>query len=140
MKTTGALTLEIRPSLLGQGLVTILAGAGLATVFYVQPSLMVFLVAALVIGAAWSWLLLRLNRPTWRRVVISHQADQVVLIGQGKQRHSGKFSRRLINTGLLVIFSMSDQHGSHRVWLFGDSADRAALARLREILSSGPGG
>jgi hypothetical protein len=136
MKTSGALTLEVKPSLLGQGLVTLIAGIALATVFYLRPSLVVFLVAAVIIGLLWAWRLNRFNRLPWRRVVVSQNADQIVLLGHGKQRHSGHLKRCLLNTDLLVGFSMADEHGTHRVWLFPDNIGKPTFQRLRQILQN----
>ncbi len=138
MKTTGALTLDIKPSLLGQGLATLIAGIALAAVFYLRPSLVVFLVAAVIIGLVWAWRLQRFNRVPWRKVVVSQAGDQVVLLGHGKQRHSGHFKRSLLNTGLLVGFSMADEHGTHRVWLFPDNINKPDFQRLRQILKNPP--
>lgn len=136
MRKSGALTLDIKPSLLGQGLVTLLAGIVLATIFYIRPGFTVFLITALIIFVLWAVCLQRLNRPRWRRVVVSHNGEQLVLLGHGKRKHSGHFKGKLLNTGMLVAFSMSDQEGSHRAWLFADNADRESFQRLREILDS----
>ena len=135
---TGALTLDIKPTLLGQALATLLAGVALAAVFYLRPSLLVFLVVAVVIGLLWAWLLQRFNRRTWRRVVVSPTGDQVVLTGHHKQRHSGQIKSRLLNSGMLVAFSVLDEHGTHRVWLFADNVEQGSFKRLREILKSQP--
>jgi len=136
MRKTGALTLDIRPSLLGQGLATLLAGILLAAAFYIRPGFVIFVVAALIIFVLWAVCLQKFNRPRWRRVVISQNGEQVVLLGHGKRKHSGRFKGKLVNSGLLVAFSMSDNEGSHRVWLFPDNADRESFKRLREIIAA----
>ena len=136
MRKAGALTLDIKTSLLGQGLATVLAGILLATVFYARPGFVIFVIGAVVIFLLWAFCLQRLNRPRWRRVVISQNGQQVVLFGKGKRKHSGKLNGKLLDSGLLVAFSMSDDEGSHRVWLFPDNADRDSFKRLREILAA----
>ena len=136
MRKTGALTLDIKPSLLGQGLATLLAGILLAAAFYIRPGFVIFVVAALIIFVLWALCLHKFNRPRWRRVVVSQNGEQVVLLGHGKRKHSGRFKGKLVNSGMLVGFSMSDNQGSHRVWLFPDNADGEGFKRLREILAA----
>ncbi len=135
MRKAGALTLDIKASLLGQGLATVVAGILLAAVFYARPGFIIFVIGAVVIFLLWAVCLQKLNRPRRRRVVVSQNGQQVVLFGKRKQKHSGKFKGKLIDTPLLVVFSMSDDEGSHRVWLFADNADGESFKRLREILA-----
>lgn len=134
MRKITALTLKIKPSLLGQALVTIIAGAALAVFFYVQPPLVVFVVAALVIGLLWAWRIAAFNKPRWRRVVVSTHGDQITLSGHGKQRIVGHFGGGLIDTSLLVGFKVKNDQGIHRVWLFVDNVEPEDYVHLREQL------
>ncbi|MCH8478511.1 MAG: hypothetical protein LAT56_11270 [Wenzhouxiangella sp.] len=134
MRKTTALTLDIKPSLLGQALVTILAGTALAVFFYVPPPLLVFVGAALAIGLLWAWRIAAFNKPRWRRVVVSTHGDQITLSGRGKQRIVGHFGGGLIDTGLLVGFKVKTEAGAHRVWLFVDNIEAENFVRLREQL------
>jgi hypothetical protein len=135
MKKSGALTLDIRPSLLGQGLVTMLACLAFLVIFYLQPSILLFGVMALAIAGLWAWRIARLNKPRWRRVVVSHTGDQVTLTGKGKLRRSGHLDKAMLNTGLLAGFSVSTEQGRQQVWLFPDNVDGDGFRRLRELMS-----
>jgi len=134
MRKTTALTLDVKPSLLGQAIVTVIAGAALAVFFYVQPPLLVFIGAALAIGLLWAWRIAAFNKPRWRRVVVATHGDQITLTRGGKQRIVGHFGGGLIDTGLLVGFKVKADAGSHRVWLFVDNVEAENFTRLREQL------
>ncbi len=134
MRKTTALTLDVKPSLLGQAVVTIIAGTALAVFFYLQPPLLVFVGAALAIGLLWAWRIAAFNKPRWRRVVVSTHGDQITLSGHGKQRFVGHFGGGLIDTGLLVGFKVKADAGIRRVWLFVDSVEAEDFVRLREQL------
>jgi hypothetical protein len=135
MKKTGALTLDIRPSLLGQGIATLLAVLAFLVVFYLQASILVFIVLALAIAALWAGAIVRINKPRWRRVVVAHTGDQVTLTGKGKLRRSGHLDRAILNSGLVAVFRVNTEQGAQRVWLFPDSAQGDGFRHLREVLS-----
>ena len=134
MKKTGALTLDIRPSLLGQGLMTMIAGFALAVIFYLQTSILMFVILAVAIGLLWAWRIARLNKPRWRRVVVSHTGDHVTLTGKGKLRRNGVIGKIIFNTGLLTGFSVTTDQGDQQVWLFPDNVEGDGFRRLREVL------
>ena len=134
MKKTGALTLDIRPSLLGQGLMTMIAGFALAVIFYLQTSILMFVILALAIGLLWAWRIARLNKPRWRRVVVSHAGDHITLTGKGKLRRNGHLGKVMLNTGLLTGFSVKTEQGDQQVWLFPDNVGSDGFRRMREQL------
>jgi hypothetical protein len=134
MKKTGALTLDIRPSLLGQGLATLLAVLAFLVVFYLQASILLFVLVALAIAGLWAWSIVRLNKPRWRRVVVAHTGDQVTLTGKGKLRRSGHLQKATLNSGLVTGFKVDTEQGKQQVWLFADSVEGDGFRRMRELL------
>ncbi len=135
MRKTGAITLDVKPSLLGQAVVTLLAGVALAVAFYVQPPLLVFLVVAIAVGLLWAWRIAAFNKPRWRRVVVATHGDQIVLSGKGKQRVSGHLAKRKLDSGMLVGFSVNSDEGQHSVWLFADNVPSEQFGELRDQLN-----
>ncbi len=137
MTKGGTLTTDLKVSLFGQGIVTVLAGLVVAVMFYLQFSLWGFLGALVAVILVWAWLMHRINRFRWRRLVISHHGEQVVLIGRDKYREAGRIGKRLVVSPFVCCFSV---HGErHRYWLclFADSTDSSSWRKLREVLSSG---
>ena len=135
MKTTGAITLDIRPSLLGQGIATLLAGIGLAVVFYVQPHIVAFIVTAVAIGLAWAWAIQRLNTPRWLKVVVSTHGDQITLIGRGKARKIGHIHGTGVSNGLVTAIDVRIEDQHQKVWVFADSSEGDGYKRLRARLA-----
>ncbi len=135
--TKGAsLSADLKVSLFGQGLVTILAALVVAVIFYLQVSLWAFLIVLVGVILVWAWLMHRINRFRWRRLVISHHGEQIVLIGRDKYREAGRLGRRLVVSPFVSCFSV---HGErHRYWLclFADSTDAATWRKLREQLAA----
>ena len=134
MKTTGSLTLDIRPSLLAQGLATLLAGFGLAAVFYIQPNLFAFIGVAVAIGLLWAWAIKKLNTPRWLKLVLSTHGDQITLIGRGKARKIGHVSGIGISNGLATAIKVTMDDHTQTVWVFADSSEGDGYKRLRARL------
>lgn len=134
MPKGGTLSVDLRISLLGQGLVTLVAGIALATVFFLQLSLWIFLVSFVVIALIWAWLIHRINQFRWRRLVISQHGEQVVLVGRDKYREAGRLDRRLVVSALVSCFSVRGERGRRWLCLFSDSTDRASWQRLVALL------
>ena len=137
MPKGGSLSVDLKVSLLGQGVVTVLAAVVVAVIFYLQVSLWAFLAVLVAVILVWAWLMHRINRFRWRRLVVSHHGDQIVLIGRDKYREAGRFGKSLVISPFVSCFSV---HGErHRYWLclFADSTDSTSWRKLRELLSAG---
>lgn len=134
MPTGGTLSVDLKVSLLGQGLVTVLAGTALAVIFFLQISIWIFLGALVVIALIWAWLMHRINRFRWRRIVVSQKGNQVVLISRDKHREAGRLKRRLIISPLVSCFSVEGDQGHHWLCLFSDSAETSSWRRLVALL------
>lgn len=130
MPKSGTVSIDLKVSLMGQGLVTICLAAILAVMFYVQLSLWLFLGAFVVLVLIWAWLMHRINRFRWRRLTLSQHGDQVVLIARDKYREAGKLKRRYIVSSLISCFSVEGERGRHLLCLFPDSTDQGSWRRL----------
>ncbi len=133
MPATGTLSIAIRTSLLGQGMVTIVFALAIAVVFYLQLSLWIFLAVLLVTIVLWGLIIHRVNRNPWRRIVISQQGRQAVLVSD-HARESGTISPRTRVWSGLVVLVVDTPKKRRRLWLFSDSADGSDWKRLVDSL------
>ncbi len=130
----GTISVDLKVSLFGQGVVTILAAIVVAVAFYLQLDIWFFLAVLVAMILLWAWLMHRINRFRWRRLVLSHSGDQVVLIGRDKYREAGHFGRRLIVSSFVTCFSVKGERRRYWLCLFADSTDAASWKHLREML------
>lgn len=130
MSKSGTLSVDLKVSLLGQGLVTVLLALVVAVIFFVQASLLVFLGALVVLLAVWAWLMQRINGFRWRRLALSHDGEHVVLIGRDKYREAGRISRRFLISPAVCCFRVEGERRPYLLCLFSDSADSADWRKL----------
>lgn len=130
MSKSGTLSVNLKVSLLGQGLVTVLLALVVAVVFFIQASLLVFLGALVVLLAVWAWLMQRINGFRWRRLALSHDGEHVVLIGRDKYREAGRISRRFLINPAVCCFRVEGERRRYLLCLFSDSTDSADWRKL----------
>lgn len=134
MQSAGTLSISLKPSLLGQGLVTVLAGLAIMALFYLQVNILLFLGLLVVIGMLWAWEIHRMNRMPWKKLLVTG-GQQVILVDRKKHRHSGHIAARPFVSPALICLSVRFNTGSRRfLCLFGDSADRDDMRRLAAAL------
>lgn len=139
MTRSGTLSVDLKVSLLGQGLVTVLAGAVLAVIFFLQLSLWLFLGTLFVVALIWAWVMHRLTTFGWRRLVLSHHGNRIILISRDKHRETGQLQRRLILSPLLACLQVRTEHGRRRrLCLFPDSTDETGWKHLLALLRNRP--
>ena len=134
MAKGGTVSIDLKVSLFGQGIVTILAAVVVAVAFYLQLDIWFFLGVLVAMIVLWAWLMHRINRFRWRRLVLSHKGDQIVLIGRDKYREAGRLGRRVIVSSFVTLFSVRGERRRYWLCLFADSADSADWKQLRELL------
>jgi len=134
MAKGGTVSIDLKVSLYGQGVVTILAAIVVAIVFYLQLDIWFFLGVLIAMVLVWAWLMHRINGFRWRRLVLSHGGEQIVLIGRDKYREAGRLGRRLIVSSFVTCFSVKGERRRYWLCLFADSTDKADWKRLRELL------
>ncbi|MFW5926587.1 MAG: protein YgfX [Wenzhouxiangella sp.] len=134
MARSGTRSVDLKVSLLGQGLVTVAIAAILVAIFFIQVSLLVFLGALVVLVAIWAWLMQRINTFRWRRLTVSHDGEQVILIGRDKYREAGRIARRYAINPLVCCFSVEGERGRHLLCLFSDSTASGQWRKLVDVL------
>lgn len=134
MAKGGTVSVDLKVSLFGQGVVTVFLAILLALGFYLQLDIWVFLGILVGLIVVWAWLMHRINRFRWRRLVLSSSGDQIVLIGRDKYREAGRIGRKLIVSSFVTCFRVNGER--HRYWLclFADSTDDTSWRRLREMI------
>jgi hypothetical protein len=135
MAKGGTVSVDLKVSLFGQGIVTVLLAGVLAVAFYIQLDIWVFLAVLVGLIVLWAWLMHRINRFRWRRIVFSSTGDQVVLIGRDKYREAGRLGRRLIVSPFVSCFRVKGERRGYWLCLFADSADDQDWKRLRELVA-----
>ncbi|QOC21083.1 hypothetical protein IC757_08400 [Wenzhouxiangella sp. AB-CW3] len=137
MAKSGTLSVDLKVSLYGQGLVTVLLAVVVALAFYLQLGIWIFLGVLLAMILIWGWLMHSINRFRWRRLVLSHSGEQIVLIGRDKYREAGRLGRCLVVSPFVTCFRVNGERRRYWLCLFADSTDRVGWKRLRETLKSG---
>ena len=128
---------ELKVSLLGQGAITALAIMVLAGTFYARPDFAVFAVMLVGVALVWAWLLHRMNRLPWRRILISPDG-QVVLVARDRHTETGRLAGRPVVAPFLICFSVRIKSGQkRRLWVFPDSTDGEGFRRLGKMLGQG---
>lgn len=130
MTKSGTLAVDLKVSLLGQGLVTVVIALIVAVIFFIQASLMVFLGGMIVLLALWAWLMHRINTFRWRRLTLSHDGEHVVLIGRDKYREAGRIGRRFIINPAICCFRVEGERRRYLLCLFSDSTDSTHWRKL----------
>lgn len=126
MPKSGTLSVDLKVSLLGQGVATVLIAGILAVIFFLQASLLAFLLALVALLALWAWLMQRINRFRWRRLTVSHDGGQIILISRDKYREAGRIARRYLISPAACCFTVEGDRGRHLLCLFPDSTGRSA--------------
>jgi hypothetical protein len=127
-------SVDLKVSLYGQGVVTVLAAIVVAVAFYLQLDIWFFLAVLVAMILLWASLMHRINRFRWRRLVLSHGGEQVVLISRDKYREAGQIGRRLIVSAFVICIRVLGERRPYWLCLFADSTDSASWKRLREML------
>ncbi|GEM_PF-3434292 len=137
MQSAGTLSIELKSSLLGQGLVTVLAGLAIVALFYLQINFWLFVGIMLAIGVVWAWEIHRMNRRRWKRLLVS-SGGQVVLVDRKNHRHPGKISARpFVSPALTCLLIRFNTGRRTSLCLFADSAETDDLRRLAAALRHG---
>ncbi len=134
MAKGGTGSIDLKVSLYGQGVVTVLVAIVVAVAFYLQLDIWFFLAVLVAMILLWAWLMHRINQFRWRRLVLSQSGDQIVLIGRDKYREAGRLGRRLLVSSFVTCFSVNGERRPYWLCLFADSTDKPGWKRLREML------
>ena len=134
MAKGGTVSVDLKVSLYGEGVVTVMAAIVVAVAFYLQLDIWFFLAVLAAMIFLWAWLMHRINRFRWRRLVLSHGGEQVVLISRDKYREAGRIGRRLIVSSFVTCFRVRGERRPYWLCLFADSTDSTSWKRLREML------
>ena len=133
------LTVQLKTSLLNQGLVTLLAMLVLAAIFYARPGFAVFVVAALIIAAIWAWQVNRINQRRWRKLLIAPDRHLTLVDRQG-HAYPGRLKGRARSTPLFTWIAIRlDEGGTQRLCLFPDSVVDLDLGKVRAAIEKTAG-
>ncbi len=137
MQSAGTLSIELKSSLLGQGLVTVLAALAVVVLFFLQINFWLFLGLMLAIGLIWAREIHRMNRRNWRRLLLA-SGGNVILVDKKKHRHPGRIAARPFVSPFMVCMVIRFNKGGRTVLcLFSDSAESGEVRRLAAALRQG---